>query len=355
MNINKNKAFIISLHFTAWMIVVMIPLLIVHLYGDGNSQSLNHMYGNMLVYGLLFYVNYLVLTPRLFLNGKRGWYYIISLAFIALFYGFHVFINEVVLFDPERDRQFQEMMRKLGEDPNGPKPPFREFGLFMYIVISLLITGFSLGLGSLNQLMKNERIQKDLEKEKLNSELAFLKSQVSPHFLFNTLNNIYALIAIDTNAAKESVMKLSKLLRYLLYESEHGNVLLSHEINFMTHYIDLMKLRLNSKVNLTIDFPQTFPDREIPPLLFVPFIENAFKHGVSYRELSFIHIAMQVTETSIIFSCENSNFASSHFDDRQGGGIGLRNVQKRLNLLFDSHYQLSIDNKNDVYKVNLVI
>lgn len=354
MNINKNKAFVTSLHFTAWIIVVMIPLLIVHVYGDGNSRSLNHMYGNMLVYGLLFYVNYLVLTPRLFLNGKRGWYYAASLTAIVAFYGFHVFINDVVLFDPERDRQFDEMMKKLGDGTTIPKPPFKEFGLFLYGVISVLISGFSLGLGSLNQLLKNERIQKDLEKEKLNSELAFLKSQVSPHFLFNTLNNIYALISIDTTAAQESVMKLSKLMRYLLYESEHGNVLLSNEINFMTHYIDLMKLRLSHKVNLTIDFPQTFPDREIPPLLFVPFIENAFKHGVSYRDTSFIRVSMSVTQTSITFLCENSNFAMSH-DDRQGGGIGLRNVQKRLALLFGTRYQLSIDNKGDVYKVNLVI
>lgn len=355
MNINKNKAFITSLHVMAWIIVVMIPLLIVHVYGDGDSQSLNHMYGNMLVYGLIFYTNYLILTPRYFLNGKRGWYYAASLAAIAIFYGLHAFINDVVLFDPERDRQFDEMLKKLGDGKTIPKPPFREFGFFLYCVISVLISGFALGLGSLDRLMKNERAQKDLEKEKLNSELAFLKSQVSPHFLFNTLNNIYALIAIDTTSAQDSVLKLSKLMRYLLYESEHGIVLLSHEISFMTHYIDLMKLRLSPKVHLTIDFPETFPDREVPPLLFVPFIENAFKHGVSYRDPSFIRVAMHVTETSLVFTCENSNFPVPPTDDRQGGGIGLRNVQKRLALLFGNSYQLSIDNQDDVYKVNLVI
>ena len=139
-------------------------------------------------------------------------------------------------------------------------------------------------------------MQKETEKEKLNSELAFLKNQISPHFFFNTLNNIYSLISINAEDSQKAVLKLSKLMRYLLYESEQGNTKLSNEIDFMNNYIDLMKLRMNDKVDLTVSFPKKYEDKNIPPLLFIPFIENAFKHGISYREKSFIDINMMVTK-----------------------------------------------------------
>ena len=154
----------------------------------------------------------------------------------------------------------------------------------------------------MEKLNQTEKRQKELEKEKLNSELAFLKNQISPHFFFNTLNNIYSLIGINGPTAQESVLKLSKLMRYLLYESEHGETMISHEIDFMNNYIDLMKLRLSSRVELKVDFPKEFSDFPIPPLLFVPFIENAFKHGISARDRSFIHITLKINNNQISFT-----------------------------------------------------
>jgi LytS/YehU family sensor histidine kinase len=194
-----------------------------------------------------------------------------------------------------------------------------------------------------------------LKKEKLNSELAFLKNQVSPHFFFNTLNNIYSLIGIDGPAAQDSVLKLSKMMRYLLYESEHGETLFSHEINFMANYIELMKLRLNSKVDLQVDFPVNFTDFSIPPLLFISFIENAFKHGISHRENSFIHISLAVSRDKIVFVSENSMGKSSQGGDMQESGIGLENVRKRLNLLFPGKHELNILQDDKTFKVRLSI
>ena len=351
----RDRIFVYSLHLIAWVVILVIPLFIVHTYGDGDSQPLNHMYGNMVVYGLMFYVNYLFLTPRFFLKGRRGWYFLTSLILIVVLYWVLYYINNVVLYNPERAREFDELMKKLGDGQKVFRPPFKGFGPFFYGIGSLLISGFALGLGSMEQLIKNERRQKDLEKEKLNSELAFLKTQVSPHFLFNTLNNIYSLISIDSAMAQDSVMKLSKLMRYLLYESEQGNTPLSNEINFMTHYIDLMKLRLSPKVNLVVDFPQSFTDRSVPPLLFIPFIENAFKHGISYRESSFIHISMNVTNEKVVFNCENSKTTNVVLKESSSGGIGLKNVQKRLDLLFPNRYQLTIEDGETIYSVRLVI
>jgi LytS/YehU family sensor histidine kinase len=211
-----------------------------------------------------------------------------------------------------------------------------------------------MGLRMANKLMQNEKERKELEKERLNSELAFLKNQISPHFFFNTLNNIYSLIQINTEDAQKAVSRLSKLMRYLLYESENGNTILSREIEFMRNYIDLMKLRLNNKVKFSATFPKNFNDVEIPPLLFISFIENAFKHGVSYRESSFITISIKIEEMQLIFECKNSLFPAAQ-DEKNAAGIGLENVRKRLSLLFPERHKLSIIQTENTFDVFLSI
>jgi len=201
--------------------------------------------------------------------------------------------------------------------------------------------------------MENEKQRKELEKERLNSELAFLKNQISPHFFFNTLNNIYSLVQINTDDAQKSILKLSKLMRYLLYETEHGNIQLSQEIEFMMNYLDLMKLRLTQKVELNVSFPVKYKDISIPPLLFIPFIENALKHGVSYRDRSFIHILMEVNDQEIIFSCSNSIVTKT--EETADSGIGLENIKKRLALLFPLKHSLKITQADASFQVDLRI
>jgi LytS/YehU family sensor histidine kinase len=220
----------------------------------------------------------------------------------------------------------------------------------------VLLSGFAVGLGVMEKLKENEKKQKELEKEKLNSELAFLKNQVSPHFFFNTLNNIYSLIEINKTDAQDAVMKLSRLMRYLLYESEHGETQLSNEINFMNHYIDLMRLRLSPKVNISIEMPEKDDNLKIPPLLFIPFIENAFKHGISYREKSFVNIKMEIHENKIRFNCNNSlaQPTTNRLEEKHSG-IGLDNVKKRLELLFPERHNLKISKTESEFSVILEI
>jgi LytS/YehU family sensor histidine kinase len=263
------------------------------------------------------------------------------------------YINEHVFFEQEHEQQMEKIMEEINKGKEHVKPPIRQFKIYYYFYTSILVCGFSLGLGVLEKLSQNEKERKDLEKEKLNSELAFLKNQISPHFFFNTLNNIYSLIGIDTTEAQEAVLKLSKLMRYLLYESEHGESKLEDEISFMNHYIDLMKLRLNDKVELSVSFPENTDDLCIPPLLFIPFVENAFKHGISYREHSFIDIKMIVEGTQVSFLVKNSIGTSSHAGDGQYSGIGLKNVKKRLNLLFPGSHNLKIKKAPDTFSVDL--
>ena len=263
------------------------------------------------------------------------------------------FINDYVFLDPVRDQEMEKIMEELHKSKEHIKPPIKQFRIYNYFYTSILICGFSLGLGVLQKLTQNEKERKELEKEKLNSELAFLKNQISPHFFFNTLNNIYSLIGIDTEEAQQSVHKLSKLMRYLLYESEQGESTLSDEIAFMKNYIDLMKLRLSHKVKLSVSLPENITDLRIPPLLFIPFVENAFKHGISYREPSFIDLKMIVEGNQISFLARNSLGTGNQPADKQYSGIGLENVKKRLKLLFPDSHQLKIEQTQNEFNVTL--
>jgi two-component sensor histidine kinase len=243
------------------------------------------------------------------------------------------------------------------EGPSKPfgRPPFREMHIFNYWLTSLFLVFFSLGMRVMERHSYTEKLQKELEKEKLNSELAFLKNQISPHFFFNTLNNIYSLISINAEDSQKAVLRLSKLMRYLLYDSEHGNTKLSNEIDFMNNYIDLMKLRMSDKISLAVSFPEKYTDMNIPPLIFIPFIENAFKHGISYREKSFIDISMTSTEGSVFFRCANSIAKSKEDSESDHSGIGLENVTKRLNLLFQGKHDLTINRTETEFEVKLLI
>lgn len=349
----SNKKLTIALHILAWSILVFIPRYLIHAYGGGDTHFLYQFYANTVIYGSIFYLSYLWLVPQFFFRNNKLMFFLLAAGVIVAFYFIMWYINDHIFADPERDREFAKIMEELSKTKDRIKPPIKQFRTYNYFYTSVLVTGFSLGLRVMNKLGQNEKERKELEKEKLNSELAFLKNQISPHFFFNTLNNIYSLIGIDQNEAQESVHKLSKLMRYLLYESEHGESKLSDEISFLNHYIDLMKLRLSNKVELSVSLPENGSGISIPPLLFIPFIENAFKHGISYREHSFVDIQMKVDGNNIFFSVRNSVRESQKGIEGQHSGIGLENVKKRLSLLFPNTHQLKIEEGTDEFKVEL--
>jgi len=349
---NRLKVF---LHLVLWVIIIILPIYISRAFGFTEMRQLWHFYSIAIAYGLIFYISYLYLVPNVYFKNRKWQFFLIVIGLITILYFVTTFISDHLLADPERDRRFDEMMRKLNENREFKRPPMGLFRLINYCFTSVMIVGFAMGLGFMERHRDNEKQRKELEKEKLHSELAFLKNQISPHFFFNTLNNIYSLTTFDTPAAQESILKLSKLMRYLLYESEHGETLVSSEIDFMTNYIALMKLRLGPKVDLKVSFPTEFNDFSIPPLLFIPFIENAFKHGVSHREASFIDIQMAVKNNSIKFSTLNSLGRNTQPSDPDHSGIGLDNVKKRLTLLFPDHHHLTISQTEKEFKVDLIV
>jgi hypothetical protein len=351
----------IILHVLAWFLLLGLPFYSAKRFQLGNDFLFMY-YSMTLISGLIFYINYLFLVPRFFFQKRKYKYYLSALLLVIGFYFISDFSVKVI-FSHISDKGRTEQINRADEEGRGPGPPragimgvrypFRGGHIVSFAGSSLFLIFFSLGLRVLERQSKIEKMQEEMEKEKLNSELAFLKNQISPHFFFNTMNNIYSLIGINAEDSQSAVLKLSKLMRYLLYESEEGKTILSNEIDFMNNYIDLMKLRMSEKVDLSVSFPVKYEDRNIPPLLFIPFIENSFKHGVSYREKSFINIDMQVAEDIIIFRCSNS----VPDGDKNGtnGGIGLENIRKRLNLLFPGSHELRISRSEKQFDVSLEI
>jgi two-component system, LytTR family, sensor kinase len=352
----KNRPLPILLHSMAWLVLIILPQIIINRFWGNNNFISWGFYFGAAMYGLIFYINYLWLVPKYYFRPQKITYFALAAVVIIVLYTLFIIVNKNFFHDPEKEKMIHEAFEKLMKDNVVPRPPMKQLQVYYFALISVIVTGFSIGLRVIEKHTESEKRQKELEKEKLNSELAFLKNQVSPHFFFNTLNNIYSLIEINKTDAQDAVMKLSRLMRYLLYESEHSMTPLSHEVNFMKHYIDLMRLRISPKVELKIDLPENDNGLKVPPLLFIPFIENAFKHGISYREKSFIDIAMQTENNRILFVCRNSVTSGTVASPEENhSGIGLENVKKRLKLLFAGKHELKITKTENEFEVDLKI
>ena len=252
----------------------------------------------------------------------------------------------------------------VGEQP--PPLPKGERKVWMFLThprsISVMLTLFVLIFNICVRLffftIRRDESVKELEREKLSSELEYLKYQINPHFFMNSLNNIHALIDIDKEKAQEVVLELSKLMRYVLYDGSSMFIPLEKEIQFLGCYIDLMRLRYTDKLEIKTTFVSDLQGVCVPSLLFMQFVENAFKHGVTYKKKSLIDVSLGVDEVggNVVFTCRNTlpetpNAATVHAT----GGIGVENARKRLELLYGSKAHLHISNTGEWYNVELKI
>jgi two-component system, LytTR family, sensor kinase len=361
----KEKATRIILHVLVWAVIMGLPI-----YAAGRFQMGRHFlltyYTITAISALIFYLNYLVLVPVLFWKKKRFIYYISVLALLFLFYFISDFASEQIFSIISKNDNTEQIIAQPGEERQLRLPLIRkrrpQFIIAMpnaqligYASSSLLMMFLSLGLRVLERQSKIEKIQEELEKAKLSTELTLLKNQISPHFFFNTLNNIYSLIGRNNEDSKNAVIKLSKMMRYVLNESGQDNQLLRDEIEFMNNYIDLMKLRIGAKTRLTVNFPAECSDLIIPHLLFISLIENAFKYGISVQEESYVNISLVCGEKCILFKCENGLPESNNEPIFASTGIGLENLKKRLGLLYPGRHALEIDKDKYKFEVNLII
>jgi LytS/YehU family sensor histidine kinase len=232
--------------------------------------------------------------------------------------------------------------------PRGPMSPETS-----RLIMGILLVGVDLGVFFYIESRPKERRMKELEAENIRQQLESLRYQINPHFLMNTLNNIHALVDLDPEKAKESIEVFSKMMRVLLYEGNAPTIPLAKELDFIEHFISLMRLRYpEDAVRIEASFPEACPDAAVPPLAMASFVENAFKHGISYAADSFISIKVELLDGRVLFECANSSHPS---EDSGQHGIGLENVRKRLSLLYGSSFLLSTREKEGCYDVLMIL
>ncbi|MCW3467554.1 sensor histidine kinase [Chitinophaga nivalis] len=239
----------------------------------------------------------------------------------------------------------------------GEEPSFWQFLFFPEVIrrssvfglLMLFMSGF---IKIAMQWFNSEKQREALKVEKLDAELKFLKSQINPHFLFNCLNTIYSLAHKQSKQTEHAILKLSTIMRYMIYESNEDKVMLSQELKYLQDYIDIQRLRLPDDMNIHYRLAGEATRQQIEPMLLVPFVENAFKHGISYTEKSFIDIAIAIEENTV-----QLKVANSHFKERvaERGGIGLQNVLKRLGMLYADEHEIDISETENQFIVNLKI
>ncbi len=322
---NKNTTWI--LHVAVWLMLFLSPLMFSH------EQTISLVrVAAFSIFPLcmmtVFYTNYLWLVPRYYIAHEERFYWIFNMIMILVL---------AVLM-----QLWMHLLHPLFPDDGRPhpEPSFLKQLLFVarniFNLSVVLFIATSMEISSRWHQMEDERIE--MEAARKEAELANLRSQINPHFLLNTLNNIYALTAFDTEKAQKAIMELSKMLRHMLYDNQQNMVNLKEEIQFIGNYVNLMKLRLPQ--NVEVRFHSNYPEPcniQVAPLIFISLVENAFKHGVSPTEKSFIDINISAEKDLLTCEIKNSNYPKTQ-QDRSGHGIGLQQVERRLNLSYPQRH-----------------
>jgi len=329
------KSIFISIHVLVWAFVLSLPYYISgppH-YTIGNVPGLFYSLAGLLNV-CIFYTNAYYLYPKL-LNIRFWWLYFLAIALLLVF-SFHLkqLIWKILFPDMLGNVSFYKLIYPAS------------IGAFVVSTIYRKV---------LNEINK-EKHQKEQQAEKLNAELKFLRSQINPHFLFNVLTNLIALARKNSDKLEPSLLMLSDLMRYMLYDSEGKKVTIKQEISYLNSYIALQALRFGEEVNIQTDIhsdPGT-DTLQIEPMLLIPFVENAFKHGIDLPGVPFIHIHLRVQEARLRYEVLNAWEESTYSKD-QTPGIGLTNVKTRLALLYPKRHELKIDTSNHLFHVLLTL
>ena len=311
-------------HVALWAFLFLSPLTFWRGTGIRFVQYLMYCMQPLMLM-IVFYANYLYLAPRFFVAGKHRYDLLINLVMITTFgIALHYwtdYANDLYGVHVRFDDAISDVTNILRDCLN-----------------LAIFAGGSTALALARKWFTAEQKLQESEAARAKAELYNLRSQINPHFLLNTLNNIYALTAINQERAQDAIQQLSKMLRHMLYDNQESSVALSDELQFLENYISLMKIRLSANVDVTFTHNVEVPGVRIAPLIFISLIENAFKHGVSPTEQSFVHIEINATDHDINCRIENSNHPKSN-QDRSGHGIGLNQVQRRLDLAYPNHYK----------------
>lgn len=336
----------VATHIIVLAIIFVLPEVIMS-WGRGVPRI---AFLHTLVYVAIFYLNYTLLIERL-LFRQHTWIFVgVNVTLVAIFGVLMVVLHDFFFPVPPEMKIGNVMVHNVSFHDKLTGFVVRDC---LMVVLSACL---SVALKLSEKWMGWRVLEKQIEAEKKETELKHLKNQLNPHFLFNTLNNIYALIGISTEKAQIAVHELSQLLRYVLYDNEQREVPLERDLLFMKNYIALMRLRLTSLVTLTVKINENDGcGLKIAPLMFVSLVENAFKHGVSASEPSAIFIAIGVEDSTVHCHVENTCINRSPESDKSGGGIGIANLQRQLSIIYPGKHELSTGMRDNKYVADLVI
>ncbi|QJD96294.1 histidine kinase [Mucilaginibacter robiniae] len=378
------------IHAAGWLLFLVFPLLFLNSNPKnsiGILLSSPYYWLFCLTYIGIFYLNTSYLIPQLFFRKKYVDYGIIVLVLFSFVYYFqpfdkllkhHALKQPLIASDsamigphpmppggdtlgapssnqmfgplPHQDLRMQDPALKR---PKGILQHYQDVDI-VSLFLFFIITALSIATRTVKQWQNTEQKVMKAEAEKVNAELSFLKAQINPHFLFNTLNNIYTLSVMNSEHTSDSIMKLSNIMRYVTDDVTQKFVPLQDDIDCIQNYIDLQRLRLGSKTQVNFEVTGTITHQKIPPLIMMSFVENTFKYGISKKEFSTINIEIKVNSEQIIFCCENRKF-----NDKAGiqerTGIGIANTRQRLEHLYPKKHVLTIDTADDKFKVKLII
>ena len=308
---------------------------------------------------IAFYVNSSVLVPKFLLKNHTGYYFVIIIGIVVAIVFINGWADRALNLHQLFEEAFHKRAVQQGFKHHGPPKPGGRGNMVdtLTLTIAALVLGISTSMSTIQKWQKDKQEREELEKDKVTSELSFLKAQINPHFFFNTLNNIYALTIVDGEIAGKAIHQLSRMMRYLLYDTQSGHTMLSQEIAFVKDYISLMQLRLTDAVQVNIDTPSNLKDLPLAPMIFLPFVENAFKHGVSATQQSHIDIIIWQKGNKLDLTVKNSIMKDNSVSLDTNSGIGLVNTRRRLDLLYPGKYKLDINEQNaaNEYVVHLIL
>ncbi len=354
MQSSKQRNYLnIAIHILSWLLFFFLPDILFDM-PHGRTAETKRLVNFGLAF-IFFYLNYFLFVPYLLLKKRQLSFAVVITLSLVFSYSIsnYVFLkthpktvssaienNNI----PEKNIESQKHLKRIEHRRTG-----ENVGTVIIVLLSFLLSTITRETG---EWYRKEEEKKLLEKEKLISELSFLKSQVNPHFLFNSLNGIYALAIKKSGETPTAILQLSDLLRHMLYDAEVEEIGLGKEANYLKNYIALQKLRLPADADVKFEVYGNLSDYIVAPLLFIPFVENAFKHGAGIDNIM-IHVKLSAENNEIFFSVVNKY--SDNIRKDKASGIGLKNVEKRLSLLYPEHYILEISNNEGLYKVLLKI
>ena len=358
---SKSKLITILVHILVWG-VFGLAIFFYQPFLSGIDIPYQFWIKQIIVLGLLvvaFYINSLVLVPRFLLKNHSGYYFVTVICVVMAIVLLSGWVDRALNLHQLFEAAFHKRGAEQASKHHGPPKPGGRGNTIdtLTIAISALVLGISTSMTTIQKWQKDKQEREELEKDKVTSELSFLKAQINPHFFFNTLNNIYALTQVDADVAGKAIHQLSRMMRYLLYDTQQGHTLLSQEIAFVKDYISLMQLRLTDAVKVNIDTPSNLKDVPLAPMIFLPFVENAFKHGVSATQQSHIDIIIWQHDGVVDLTVKNSIMNDNSVSLDTNSGIGLVNTRRRLDLLYPGKYTLEVSelNANNEYTVHLIL